>query len=87
MPVNEDLPLKDLTFKTITLLSLTSPNRGSELTMMDTSFMGKSDSTYVFQLSQSVKHSQQGKKSCSIEFRQFSQNKKLCPVAALRISI
>ena len=79
-PKHEDLSLKDLTFKTITLLGLTSPKRGTELTMMDTSFMGKSESTYLFHLPHLLKHSKQGKKNPPIEFRHFLLNKNLCPV-------
>ena len=83
LPKNEDLSLKDLAFKTITSLGLTSPKRGTELTMMDTSFMGKSESTYLFHLPHLLKHSKQGKKNPPIEFRHFLPNKNLCPVETL----
>jgi len=42
---NEDLSLKDLSLKLITLLGLIAPNRSSELTELDLQFMGKSEST------------------------------------------
>jgi len=87
MPDNENLSLKDHSLKIITLLGLTAPNRGSELTKLDTKLMGKSDTTYMFQLTKPVKHFKQGKKNPPIEFRKFDLNKKLCPVHALDVHI
>ena len=77
---NELLNLKDLSLKTITLLGLASPNRGSELTELGLEFMSKTESTFIFHLIGPVKHSKQGKRNKPIEFRKFEPNSKLCPM-------
>jgi len=79
MQDNKDLPLKELSFKTITLLGLIAPKRGSELTELDLEKVGKSDTTYTFQLTKLVKHFKQGKRNEPIEFRSYEPNRKLCP--------
>jgi len=83
LPGNEHLQLKQLTFKTITLLGILAPNRGSELTDLDINLMGKSETTFIFHLSTPPKHFKQGKKNEPIEFRKFEGNEKLCPYQAL----
>ena len=87
MPNNEDLNLKALSLKTITLLGLIAPKRGAELTELDTELMGKSDSTFAFYLIKPAKHFKPGKKNNTLEFRKFELEKKLCPYSALETYI
>jgi len=77
MPENDGLNLKELSFKTITLLGLTAPKRGSELTELSLDWMGKTETTFMFHIQQPSKHFKQGKKNDPIEFRKFEQDKKL----------
>lgn len=77
MPENDGLNLKELSFKTITLLGLTAPKRGSELTELSLDWMGRTETTFMFHIQQPSKHFKQGKKNDPIEFRKFEQDKKL----------
>ena len=45
--------------------------------------MEKSETTYIFHLCKPVKHFKQGEKNTPIEFREFPQHRKLCPVRTL----
>jgi len=83
MPENEELPLSNLSFKVVALLGITNPKRGSELSKLYLNFMGKSDSTYAFHLTEPTKHFKQGKSNDPIEFREYKTNRKICPVATL----
>ena len=76
---NNTLTLKDLSIKTITLLGLVQPNRGSELTDLDLKFMGKTETTLLFHLHNPTKTFKQGKNNNKIEIRKFEEEKKLCP--------
>ena len=82
-PENEHLDLKTLSLKTITLLGLVAPKRGSELALLDTNFMGKTETAFKFQVVDPTKNFKQGKKNEPIEFYKFVQNTKLCPHHAL----
>ena len=83
LPNNENMELKELSFKTVTLLGILAPNRGSELTSLDIDLMGKSETTYIFHLREPPKHFKQGKKNEPMEFRKFEGNDKLCTLTTL----
>ena len=83
MPDNEKLNRKDLSLKTITLIGLIAPNRGSELTELDLGLSGKTETTFMFHLPKPAKNFKQGKKNNPIEIRKFNQDRKLCPYEAL----
>jgi len=79
MQDNKDLPLKELSFKTITLLRLIAPKRGSELTKLDLEKVGKSDTTYTFQLTKPVKHFKQGKRNETLNSKAMNQTENSAP--------
>ena len=67
------------------LLALTAINRGSEIKNLDTRYMTKSDGTYTFRFSKTVKHSRQGKIPAAVLFHSFPHDKDLCPVTCLEL--
>ena len=74
---------KQLTLKVAMLLALIAINRGSELKLLDLSYMAVCKSKYVFSFGKTVKHSREGKTPPAIEFNAMIENINLCPVAAL----
>ena len=76
---NEGLSLKELSLNIVALLGLTAPKRGSELTELDLSFMGKTETTYLFHLTKPTKNFKPGKKIEPIEFKKFDQERRICP--------
>ena len=50
MGSNENLSLRDLSLKLVTLLGLVAPNRCAELAELDVKNMSKTKTTYVFYL-------------------------------------
>ena len=83
METNENLSLKDLTMKTVTLLALCYANRSKEIWAMETKFMSRSAGVYKFKIARRVKHSKHGKNNPVMEFHEFEENHKLCPVKCL----
>ena len=83
MPENEELTLQHLSFKIVTLLGITNPKRGAELSSLDLNHMGKTETTYIFHLTEPTKHFKQGRTSEPIDFRKYEPNKKICPVSTL----
>ena len=67
---------KQLTLKVTMLLALIAINRGSELKLLDLSYMAVCKSKYVFSFGKTVKHSREGKTAPAI----MIENIHLCQV-------
>ena len=83
-PTNSLLSIKQLTLKTVMLLALIAIPRGSELHLLDTNLMTKSEEKCVFYLGGTVKHSRDGKIPPDLDFHSFVEEPCLCPVLALQ---
>ena len=67
-----------LTYKLTALLALTAASRASELSMLDTRFLSKYHSVYVFKVKGVVKTQKPGKSLPKLEFFRFEENLSLC---------
>ena len=83
MGPNKELNDKDLTIKTVALLSICLVKRGSEVARMDLNHMNKSKNRFIFGLPGRLKHSKQGQKIPPLYVLPFPENTLLCPVKAL----
>ena len=77
LPYDSDLSLKDLTLKLTMLLALTSAARASEICYLDTRYLIKHNSGYIFQFGKTTKTSKKGKLRSAIKFIPFDTNKNL----------
>lgn len=77
---NEGLSIKILSHKLAMLLALTSASRGSEVCYLNMDHMVRSQDSYVFTLDKLTKTRKKGSSPPDIEFKNFSNNSKLCVV-------
>ena len=82
-PVKE-LPLKDLTLKVLMLLLLVTGQRGQSIHLMTLSAMKLTESVCQFQILQHTKTSKPGHSSTSITISEFEQDRRICPLTALK---
>ena len=69
------------------LLALVAISRGSELSLLNLSFLEKLSNKYVFWLNKTVKHSKLGRVPPPVEIFRFHDRVKLCPVTTLEAYI
>ena len=65
------------------LLGITAINRGSELGMLDSTFLSKFSNCYSFEVCGLMKHSKQGKKPNPVRFYPHTEEEILCPVSVI----
>ncbi|XP_057299486.1 uncharacterized protein LOC130630105 [Hydractinia symbiolongicarpus] len=80
---NEHLTDRLLVLKTVMLLALCLASRGSELKLLDIRYMVKTQTSYIFELSERTKTRKKGSPPPELEYHEFSENKKLCIVSCL----
>jgi len=78
LPSDESSPIQLLTKKTAMLLALTTVSRGSELQLLDTSLMARSESKLVFFFKERPKNCRGNKSPKPLEV--FASGSELCPV-------
>lgn len=79
----EKLALKDLSFKLVTLLALTTGQRCQTLTFLDTHNMKESTDSYLFLIKDHVKQDRPGKLFSSVIVRKYPKQQ-LCVYTTLR---
>ena len=77
LPYDSDLSLKDLTLKLAMLLALTPAAKASEICFLDTRYLIKHNSGYIFHFGKNTKTSKKGKPRSPIKFIPFGTNKNL----------
>ncbi len=81
---NNGLSLKELTLKTVMLLSLTRPSRSADLAQLEVGAMHPHPEGVSFTPTHLSKQSRQGRPLQDFFFPSFEQNPLLCPVATLQ---
>ena len=79
----ETLTAKQLSVKTVTLLSLIGIPRGAEIHQFDLRYLSKFNDRYVFSLTGTAKNISGGKKPTPIEFHKHVEDSKLCPLTCI----
>ena len=74
LPQTENLTDKSLTLKLCMLLTLTAASRCSEIKYLNTKYMTKTDSMYIFAFSELTKSWRKGRAPPSLEFHKFEQD-------------
>ena len=83
----EELTLKQLRYKTVLLLALTSAARAHELAALDlTYFLGK-EGSWEFSLPAHVKNSRPGQPARKFLFLAFPENPKICVIRCLTANV
>ena len=83
----EELTLKQLRYKTVLLLALTSAARAHELAALDlTYFLGK-EGSWEFSLPAHVKNSRPGQPARKFLFLAFQENPKICVIRCLTANV
>ena len=75
---DNECSLKVLTLKLTMLLALTSAARASEVCFLDTKYLVRHPSVYIFQFGRITKTARPGKPRKPIEFQHFNENRNLC---------
>ncbi len=83
MGANNGLSLKELTLKTVMLLSLTRPSRSADLAQLEVGAMHPHPDGVSFTPTHLSKQSRQGRPLQDFFFPSFKQNLLLCPVTTL----
>ena len=84
IPNTKDATLKDLTLKTVMLVSLVSAQRGQTIHMLNLEDMISTESKITFVMSTPIKQTKPGAKSVHIKFTSYSVDPNLCVVTTLR---
>ena len=77
------LSLKQLSYKTATLLALIIIPRGAEINMLDISHMGLTKTKCVFALKELPKNQKRAMKTPVLDFDNFQEEPNLCPIKSL----
>ena len=83
IPNNEEVPLKDLTLKTVMLTMLVSAQRGQTIHQLSIDDMRKTDNSIVFMLSKPIKQSKPGSKPVTVELSSYTADLDICVVTTL----
>lgn len=84
IPTTRDVPLKDLTLKTVVLMSLVSAQRGQTIHMLNLEDMTSTESQITFVMSKPIKQTKPGTKSVHVQFTSYPADPLLCVVTTLR---
>ena len=84
IPTTKDVPLRDLTLKTVMLMSLVLAQRGQTIHMLNLEDMTNTESQITFVMSKPIKQTKAGVKSVPIKFTSFSADPTLCVVTTLK---
>ena len=85
--VNETMPLKQLTLRTVMLLALTCPSRSADLAKLSLTGLRNTPEGAVFLPVVLAKQSRPGREMKEFFFPKFTGNRKLCPVHSLNLYI
>lgn len=84
IPTSEDVSLKDLTLKTVMLVSLVSAQRGQTIHYLNLDDMISSETSITFILKKPIKQSKPGVKPLVIKFTSYPADPRICVVTTLR---
>lgn len=84
MKGNSSLTLQELSFKTVTLISITSAQRGQSIYDFNVSKIRWESDEAIVSLTKPVKHSVKGAPLEIIRVKKFEEDRKICPYRALR---
>lgn len=85
IPNHEEVPLKDLTLKTVMLTMLVSAQRGQTIHQLSIDDMRKTDNSIVFMLSKPIKQSKPGSKPVTVELSSYTADPDICVVTTLNM--
>ena len=80
----QSLTLKELTFRTVTLIALVSGQRAQSIHFMDIKNMSSSNDKYVFVFDKPLKNSKPGSSLPILEIRMFLEDNSLCAYTSLK---
>lgn len=82
MDASQDLSLRDLTFKLVMLVALTTAQRSQSIHLLDITGMVKEETSYTFLLDSNIKQSKPGGTSSElvVKLSAYPHDKKLCVV-------
>ena len=83
----EDLTLKQLSYKSVLLLALTSAARAHELAALDLTHTLQKANSWEFTLDTHVKTSRPGHKNIRICLQAFPENPKICVVCMMKVYV
>ena len=84
IPNSEDVSLKDLTLKTVMLVSLVSAQRGQTIHYLNLDDMISSETSITFMLKKPIKQSKPGVKPLVVKFSLYPVDLSICVVTTLR---
>ena len=84
IPTTKDVPLKDLTFKTVMLMSLVSAQRGQTIHILNLENMISTESQITFVMSKPIEQTKAGVKSVHVKFTSYPADSTLCVVTTLK---
>ena len=84
IPTSEDVLLKDLTLKTVMLVSLVSAQRGQTIHYLNIDDMISSETSITFILIKPIKQSKPGVKPLIIKFTSYPADPRICVVTNLK---
>lgn len=84
IPTSEDVLLKDLTLKTVMLVSLVSAQRGQTIHYLNIDDMISSETSITFILKKPIKQSKPGVKPLVIKFTSYPADPRICVVTTLK---
>lgn len=87
LPCNDNLSLKDLTYKLAILIALVSADRGQSIAFLDLKFLKILPSKAVFVIKKLTKTSRPGKPAKRVVLPTYTKCKKLCVTITLQCYI
>ena len=84
IPTTKDVPLRDLTLKTVMLMSLVLAQRGQTIHTLNLEDMTNTESQITFVMSKPIKQTKAGVKSVPVKFTSYSAEPPLCVVTTLK---
>ena len=87
IPNSEDVSLKDLTLKTVMLVSLVSAQRGQTIHYLNLDDMISSETSITFMLKKPIKQSKLGVKPLVVTFSLYPVDPSICVVTTLRANL
>ena len=85
IPNSEDVSLKDLTLKTVLLVSLVSAKRGQTIHSFNLNYIISSETFITFALSKPLKQSKPGVRPMVVQFTSYPADPRICVVTTLKM--
>lgn len=85
MPNSEDVSLKDLTLKTVMLVSLVPAQRGQSIHYLNLNDMINSETSITFALSKPLKQSKPGVRPMVVQFTSYPADPRICVLTTFKV--